>query len=215
MSKLLGGWIDKFLNPVDAAGRDYPLDSMGHKYQEDYERVVEPDLSFGADTLPRRRWGVESAPTADLDYDRARLGRSSGVRDRSNGNWGNNVIDLPVAQQGMREVVVLEPRTFDEMATVIQHLRDRKSVVMNLTLMDPADAQRSVDFVAGGTYAIDGHQERIGENIFLFTPNCVSVIAPNTPAQTTSDESTQAVSPQPTPIWAASSYEEPVAVGRR
>ncbi|NJL58145.1 cell division protein SepF, partial [bacterium] len=29
--------------------------------------------------------------------------------------------------------------------------------------------------VAGGTYAIDGHQERIGESIFLFTPNCVQV----------------------------------------
>ena len=31
---------------------------------------------------------------------------------------------------------------------------------------------------AGGTYAIDGHQERIGESIFLFTPNCVQVSTP-------------------------------------
>ena len=36
-------------------------------------------------------------------------------------------------------------------------------------------AQRAVDFVAGGTYAIDGHQERIGESIFLFAPSCVNV----------------------------------------
>ncbi|MFP3787051.1 cell division protein SepF, partial [Burkholderia sp. SIMBA_024] len=33
----------------------------------------------------------------------------------------------------------------------------------------------AVDFVAGGTYAIDGHQERVGESIFLFTPSCVQV----------------------------------------
>ena len=42
-------------------------------------------------------------------------------------------------------------------------------------MMDPDQAQRAVDFVAGGTYAIDGHQERIGESIFLFTPSCVQV----------------------------------------
>ncbi len=29
--------------------------------------------------------------------------------------------------------------------------------------------------MAGGTYALDGHQERIGESIFLFTPSCVQV----------------------------------------
>jgi len=46
---------------------------------------------------------------------------------------------------------------------------------LNLTIMDPDQAQRAVDFVAGGTYAIDGHQERIGESIFLFTPSCVQV----------------------------------------
>ena len=54
-------------------------------------------------------------------------------------------------------------------------LRERKSVVLNLNVMDPEEAQRAVDFVAGGTYAIDGHQERIGESIFLFTPSTVKV----------------------------------------
>jgi cell division inhibitor SepF len=29
--------------------------------------------------------------------------------------------------------------------------------------------------VAGGTFAIDGHQERVGESIFLFAPSCVTV----------------------------------------
>lgn len=87
----------------------------------------------------------------------------------------NNVIGMPGAVNGMSEVVVMEPRTFEEMPQAIRALRERKSVVLNLTIMDPDQAQRAVDFVAGGTYAIDGHQERIGESIFLFTPNCVQV----------------------------------------
>jgi cell division inhibitor SepF len=87
----------------------------------------------------------------------------------------SNVIGMPGAANGISEVVVLEPRSFEEMPRVIQALRERKSVVLNLTIMDPDQAQRAVDFVAGGTFAIDGHQERIGESIFLFTPSCVQV----------------------------------------
>ncbi|EAW33676.1 cell division protein SepF, partial [Lyngbya sp. PCC 8106] len=87
----------------------------------------------------------------------------------------NNVIGMPGALNGISEVVVMEPRTFEEMPAAIRSLKERKSVVLNLTMMDPDQAQRAVDFVAGGTYALDGHQERIGESIFLFTPSCVQV----------------------------------------
>lgn len=87
----------------------------------------------------------------------------------------SNVIGMPGALNGISEVLVLEPRTFEEMPQAIQSLRERKSVVLNLTIMDPDQAQRAVDFIAGGTYALDGHQERIGESIFLFTPSCVQV----------------------------------------
>jgi cell division inhibitor SepF len=97
----------------------------------------------------------------------------------SAGSSGSNVVGMPGAGRywgsNAAEVLVLEPRAFEEMPQVIQALRDRKSVVLNLSLMDPAQAQRSVDFVAGATFTIDGHQERVGENIFLFTPSCVEV----------------------------------------
>lgn len=91
------------------------------------------------------------------------------------GSVMNNVIGMPGAMNGISEVVVMEPRTFEEMPAAIRALKERKSVVLNLTVMDPDQAQRAVDFVAGGTYALDGHQERIGESIFLFTPSCVQV----------------------------------------
>jgi cell division inhibitor SepF len=55
------------------------------------------------------------------------------------------------------------------MPQVIDALRQQKSVILNMTLIRQEEAQRSVDFVAGGTYAMDGHYERIGDNIFLFT----------------------------------------------
>jgi cell division inhibitor SepF len=69
----------------------------------------------------------------------------------------------------------MEPRSFDEMPRAIQALRERKTIILNLTMMEPDQAQRAVDFVAGGTFAIDGQQERVGESIFLFAPSCVTV----------------------------------------
>lgn len=116
----------------------------------------------------------------------------------------NNVIGMPGITNGIAEVVVIEPHSFEEMPQVIQTLRERKSVVLNLNVMDPEEAQRAVDFVAGGTYAIDGHQERIGESIFLFTPSCVKV---STLTGTVHDvPETPKASTRPTmstPVWGA------------
>ncbi|MEB3242370.1 MAG: cell division protein SepF [Cyanobacteriota bacterium] len=90
---------------------------------------------------------------------------------------GTNVIGMPGLSNAVAEVLLMEPRSFDEMPRAIQALRERKTVILNLTMMEPEQAQRAVDFVAGGTYAIDGHQERVGESIFLFAPSCVTVTA--------------------------------------
>ena len=88
---------------------------------------------------------------------------------------GSNVIGMPGISTAAAEVNVMEPRSLDEMPRAIQALRERKTVILNLTMMEPDQAQRAVDFVAGGTFAIDGHQERVGESIFLFAPSCVTV----------------------------------------
>jgi len=153
------GKLKDFVGLNDPAEYEYDYDEMdGDGYQNLYqEEHVHQPLP---EEEPRRRRSL-----------RDRVAVSEVGATPSMGN----VIGMPGALNGMSEVVVMEPRSFEEMPQVIRALRERKSVVLNLTLMDPDQAQRSVDFVAGGTYAIDGHQERIGESIFLFTPNCVQV----------------------------------------
>jgi cell division inhibitor SepF len=131
-------------------------DSYQNLYQQENPQVAPQESS-----AQNRRWR-EPAPT---------MGDEIATGSKPMGN----VIGMPGAINGISEVLVLEPRTFEEMPQAIQALRERKSVVLNLTIMDPDQAQRAVDFVAGGTYALDGHQERIGESIFLFTPSCVQV----------------------------------------
>ena len=95
--------------------------------------------------------------------------------DFMNNKNSSKVVGMPGISNSSSEVSLMEPRSFDEMPQAIQALRERKTVILNLTMMDPDQAQRAVDFIAGGTYAIDGHQERVGESIFLFAPSCVNV----------------------------------------
>jgi cell division inhibitor SepF len=147
---------------------DYEYDEMEGDREPNAYQPQEPPAAMGA-TQERpgsRRLRERISPTPSPDV----ITPSSGI-----GAVMNNVIGMPGAINGISEVVVMEPRTFEEMPAAIRALKERKSVVLNLTIMDPDQAQRAVDFVAGGTYALDGHQERIGESIFLFTPSCVQV----------------------------------------
>ena len=95
--------------------------------------------------------------------------------DFMNNNRSSKVVGMPGISNSSSEVSLMEPRSCDDMPPAIQALRESKTVILNLTMMDPDQAQRAVDFIAGGTYAMDGHQERVGESIFLFAPSCVNV----------------------------------------
>lgn len=83
------------------------------------------------------------------------------------------VLEQPAAQPN--QVIVLEPKAFDESLEIVEHLRAKKSVILNLHLLDTAQSQRVVDFLSGATHAIDGNQQRIGDGVFIFTPNHVSI----------------------------------------
>ena len=128
--------------------------------------------------------------------------------DFMNNNRSSKVVGMPGISNSSSEVSLMEPRSFDEMPQAIQALRERKTVILNLTMMDPDQAQRAVDFIAGGTYAIDGHQERVGESIFLFAPSCVNVTssfpeeaAPSNVATKNTSQHSFENSTAPEPAW--------------
>ena len=140
-------------------------------YEEDgYEEYAgEEEISTGYS---------EPTPKPQIQQSEVKEANSSNNRKKSLGKQETTMTNKVVGMPGINnnaEVTVIEPQSFEEMPQVISALRDRKSVVLNLNMMNPEEAQRAVDFVAGGTYAMDGHQERVGESIFLFTPSCVKV----------------------------------------
>lgn len=87
---------------------------------------------------------------------------------------GKSISRINIADMGVKPsepiVELVEPNNFDEMPGAVQSIRNGSAVILNLTMMEPDQAQRAVDFAAGATFYGDGHQERVGESIFLFCP---------------------------------------------
>ena len=108
------------------------------------------------------------------------------------------------------EVIVLEPRSFDEALDIVEQLRCRRSVVLNLQYLDAEQSQRVVDFLSGATHALDGHQQRVGQGVFIFAPSNFTLNTESQEARALKDafwsrsKERESISP------AYSSYSEPV-----
>lgn len=73
------------------------------------------------------------------------------------------------------EVMIVEPRSFGEAGQMVKHLKDKKTVVLNLHLLDKDQSQRTIDFVCGAAHALNGTAQKVGEMVFIFTPNNVAL----------------------------------------
>ena len=82
---------------------------------------------------------------------------------------------LPQAKAGAHELLVIEPKAYNESITIVEALKERKSVILNLQLLDREQSQRIVDFLCGCTHALDGSQRKIGDNVFIFTPSNINI----------------------------------------
>lgn len=79
------------------------------------------------------------------------------------------------ASSGSNKMILLEPRAFSEAQTIADYLKSRNTVVVNLKRVTPEIAKRIVDFLSGSLYSIGGDLQKLGNGIFLCTPNNVDV----------------------------------------
>ena len=73
------------------------------------------------------------------------------------------------------EVKIIEPRSFGDTTQIVKQLLDNKTVVLNLHLLDKEQSQRTIDFVCGAAHALNGTAQKVGEMVFIFTPNNVAL----------------------------------------
>ncbi|MEX1318072.1 MAG: cell division protein SepF [Synechococcaceae cyanobacterium] len=73
------------------------------------------------------------------------------------------------------EVVVFHPLHFEDAQLIVHAVREYKTALVHAGAMDRGEAQRLIDFVAGGVSAMDGRAECLDELTFVFTPEIVQL----------------------------------------
>lgn len=73
----------------------------------------------------------------------------------------------------VKPVISTEEDTESYLKKAVQALRMKKAVIFNCTYLGCEETQRMVDFLSGGTHALDGSQTRLCEKIFFFVPHFV------------------------------------------
>ena len=72
-------------------------------------------------------------------------------------------------------IAISEPKVFDECPKLVDILKKKTPVIINLEFIENDTARKIFDFLSGATYALNGNVQKIAQNIFVFLPENVSV----------------------------------------
>jgi cell division inhibitor SepF len=73
------------------------------------------------------------------------------------------------------KLVVIEPQSFEECPKLVDSLKSRKPVIINLEKIESESARKIFDFLSGATYALNGNVQKVANNIFVFAPENVDI----------------------------------------
>ena len=72
-------------------------------------------------------------------------------------------------------IVLFEPKSFEEATAIADKIKRGNATAINLHRLSKDYAQRTIDFLTGVVYALDGRIEKIGHNLILCSPNNLKV----------------------------------------
>lgn len=78
-------------------------------------------------------------------------------------------------QQSKYRMIVYQPVSYDDTQNIIDNLKSKKPVIVNLESLDQDVAQRTLDFMSGAVYAINGNIHKISRGIFVLAPINVDI----------------------------------------
>lgn len=84
---------------------------------------------------------------------------------------------LSIAGTSAFKLVVIEPKSFDECPKLVDSLKGRRPVIINLEKIETETAKKIFDFLSGATYALNGNVQKVANNIFIFAPESVDIAA--------------------------------------
>lgn len=118
---------------------------------------------FGMEPAEDRDEEIEEVDTEEVEND-----EEEQEDKRLWGRKNNKVVAMPHVQQV--KMVISQPTTFEQAATICDLLKQKKSVIVNLEYVNKDVARRIIDVVSGAVHALDGHMQKISNSIVLIAP---------------------------------------------
>ena len=123
----------------------HPYDDEDYDYEEDFEEPVKESRS----------------PFEERREDRRSEERRS--EDRH-----NKVVNIHATTQ--LKVVLVKPERFENASEIADHLKEKRTVVLNLESTNKDVARRLIDFLSGVAYAGEGKIKKVAANTYIITP---------------------------------------------
>jgi len=101
--------------------------------------------------------------------------RSTAAAHRRNERVSNSTgANLPIS--GGMKMIVYHPVSYEDTQSIIDNLKNRKPVIVNMEELELDTAQRILDFLSGAVYALNGTMCKISRGIFVVAPNNYDVV---------------------------------------
>ena len=95
-------------------------------------------------------------------------------RDRDADRRSTKVVNIHTTTQ--LQVVLVSPTRFENASEIADHLRDKRTVVLNLEQTDKNIARRLIDFLSGVAYANEGTIKKVALSTYIITPYHVEIL---------------------------------------
>lgn len=87
---------------------------------------------------------------------------------------GNKVVNIHTTTQ--LQVVLVKPERFENASEIADHLREKRTVVLNLESTNKEIARRLLDFLSGVAYANEGKIKKVAISTYIITPYNVDIL---------------------------------------
>ena len=128
----------------------HPYDDEDYDYEDDFEEPAKESRSLFDDRKEERR------------------------EERRSEDRHNKVVNIHATTQ--LKVVLVKPERFENSSEIVDHLKEKRTVVLNLESTNKDVARRLIDFLSGVAYAGEGKIKKVAANTYIITPYSVDIM---------------------------------------
>ena len=159
-----------FMDELRRLARPYEDEEM--EEFDDFEPVYRSERSERAERTERaERRPVKAAAAVG---DTGPMFASDSERSERSERRSNKVVNIHTTTQ--LQVVLVKPERFENASEIADHLREKRTVVLNLESTNKDIARRLLDFLSGVAYANEGKIKKVAISTYIITPYNVDIL---------------------------------------